>query len=153
MDGSPRAADSTNAAPASARPRRQISRPALSKISLAAGEAARIMTGAPLPEGADAVVPVEDTDFNNRDAGSAAPEQVQIDGSRRERPPRGMDVHQACRLRRTTLDRSRWESGMLGYAQVEVHQSRVWHCSQAMNCSWMLRWPCKSVTQFLHAGC
>jgi molybdopterin molybdotransferase len=29
---------------------------------LYAGEAARIMTGAPLPEGADAVVPVEDTD-------------------------------------------------------------------------------------------
>lgn len=30
--------------------------------ALASGEAARIMTGAPLPEGADAIVPVEDTD-------------------------------------------------------------------------------------------
>lgn len=30
---------------------------------LGPGEAVRIMTGAPLPEGADAVVPVEDTDF------------------------------------------------------------------------------------------
>jgi molybdopterin molybdotransferase len=47
-------------------------------ISLAQGEAARIMTGAPLPEGADAVVPVEDTDFNNRNAGTPAPNEVQI---------------------------------------------------------------------------
>ena len=31
--------------------------------AIGAGEAARIMTGAPLPEGADAIVPVEDTDI------------------------------------------------------------------------------------------
>lgn len=36
-----------------------------------AGEAARIMTGAPMPEGADAVVPVEDTD-SQWDAGNNA---------------------------------------------------------------------------------
>jgi molybdopterin molybdotransferase len=36
------------------------------------------MTGAPLPRGADAVVPVEDTDFAGRPAGSAAPEYVSI---------------------------------------------------------------------------
>ena len=30
-------------------------------IELQAGQAARIMTGAPVPRGADAVVPVEDT--------------------------------------------------------------------------------------------
>src|SRR6266508_3950432 len=47
-------------------------------ISLAAGEAARIMTGAPVPDGADAVIPVEDTNFDNRDAGTPAPEDVQI---------------------------------------------------------------------------
>jgi len=34
-----------------------------SSIALRPGQAARIMTGAPLPDGADAVVPVEDTDF------------------------------------------------------------------------------------------
>lgn len=34
------------------------------KRLLKSGEAARIMTGAPLPEGADAVVPVEDTNHN-----------------------------------------------------------------------------------------
>ena len=42
------------------------------------GEAARIMTGAPLPPGADTVVPVEETDFNSREAGIALPENVQI---------------------------------------------------------------------------
>src|SRR5437899_2600386 len=35
------------------------------RFRLEPGQAARIMTGAPLPDGADAVVMVEDTDFNN----------------------------------------------------------------------------------------
>jgi molybdopterin molybdotransferase len=43
-----------------------------------AGQAARIMTGAPLPTGADCVIPVEDTDFSSRDPGLAAPEKVWI---------------------------------------------------------------------------
>jgi len=47
-------------------------------ISLGKGEAARIMTGAPLPAGADAVVPVEETDFNDRRAGAAAPAFVSL---------------------------------------------------------------------------
>ncbi|MCP4139428.1 MAG: molybdopterin molybdotransferase MoeA [Chloroflexi bacterium] len=46
--------------------------------NLRAGEAARIMTGAPLPPGADAVVPVEETDFNNRAPGTPLPEKVKI---------------------------------------------------------------------------
>jgi len=63
--------------------------------TLGAGEAARIMTGAPLPPGADAVIPVEETDFANRAAGSAAPEKVTI--QRAVRPGenirrRGMDL-------------------------------------------------------------
>ena len=45
---------------------------------LKSGEAARIMTGAPLPAGADAVVPVEETDFNNRTPGTPLPEKVKI---------------------------------------------------------------------------
>lgn len=49
-----------------------------SDVILQPGQAARIMTGAPLPSGADTVVPVEDTDFNHRDAGSQAPAEVQI---------------------------------------------------------------------------
>ena len=46
--------------------------------SIRHGEAARIMTGAPLPAGADAVIPVEETDFNQRAAGTPAPAHVQI---------------------------------------------------------------------------
>lgn len=42
------------------------------------GQAARIMTGAPLPEGADTVVPVEQSDFHDRAAGSLPPETVRI---------------------------------------------------------------------------
>ncbi len=42
------------------------------------GECVRIMTGAPMPAGADAVVMVEDTDFNFRDAGVDAPKFVEI---------------------------------------------------------------------------
>jgi molybdopterin molybdotransferase len=42
------------------------------------GQTMRIMTGAPLPDGADAVVPVEDTDFGVRQVGVSAPETVRI---------------------------------------------------------------------------
>ena len=43
------------------------------------GRAARIMTGAPLPAGADAVIPVEDTDDDWQKGDSAAPpKQVQL---------------------------------------------------------------------------
>lgn len=50
----------------------------MSRVRLEPGQAARIMTGAPLPAGADAVVPVEDTDFHSRSAGVQAPDVVQI---------------------------------------------------------------------------
>jgi molybdopterin molybdotransferase len=45
-------------------------------VILDTGQAARIMTGAQLPKGADAVIPVEDTDFTSREAGTAAPKTV-----------------------------------------------------------------------------
>lgn len=43
-------------------------------IRLQTGQAARIMTGAQLPPGADCVIPIEETDFSNRNAGTAAPQ-------------------------------------------------------------------------------
>jgi len=99
MDGfAVRAADVANAGNASPPSLRVVADiPAGSSpiISLAPGQAARIMTGAQMPAGADAVVPVEDTDFDNRDAGSSPPEHVQIlkpvkaGGNVR---PRGMDI-------------------------------------------------------------
>ncbi len=82
MDGfALRAADSSPAAPASSLTLRVVADIAAGSSParrLARGEAARIMTGAPLPEGADAVIPVEDTDFNHREAGAPAPEQVTL---------------------------------------------------------------------------
>ncbi|MDT8307313.1 MAG: molybdopterin molybdotransferase MoeA [Anaerolineae bacterium] len=45
---------------------------------LAPGEAARIMTGAPLPDGADAVVPVEATNEPWRDAQRPLPAQITV---------------------------------------------------------------------------
>lgn len=42
------------------------------------GQAMRIMTGAQVPGGADAIVPVESTNFFTRQAGLIAPEQVDI---------------------------------------------------------------------------
>jgi molybdopterin molybdotransferase len=50
----------------------------LAGTSISRGGCMRIMTGAPLPPGADAVVMVEDTDFNFRDAGLAPPKSVKI---------------------------------------------------------------------------
>ena len=70
--------NATNASPQSLRVVADIPAGTAPSVSLAPGQAARIMTGAQLPQGADAVVPVEDTDFDNRDAGSHPPEQVQI---------------------------------------------------------------------------
>lgn len=95
---------------------------------LGLGQAARIMTGAPLPEGADAVVMVEDTDFNNRAAGISAPEKVRvyrsISAGENVRPrgsdiKTGQDILFAGRLLRAQ------EIGMLamlGVPQVLVHR-------------------------------
>ncbi|MCQ3938567.1 MAG: molybdopterin molybdenumtransferase MoeA [Chloroflexi bacterium] len=63
--------------------------------TLKPGEAARIMTGAQLPEGANAVIPVEDTDFKNRQAGTPAPETVSLDKKLKAGEnvrARGMDI-------------------------------------------------------------
>ena len=53
------------------------------------------MTGAQMPAGADAVVPVEDTNIENRDPGTPAPDEVQIFKAVKpgeNRRPRGMDL-------------------------------------------------------------
>src|SRR5687768_7420407 len=70
MDGfALRVADLLDASPRSLRVVADIPAGLSPTISLAPGEAARIMTGAQVPQGADAVIPVEDTDFDDRDAG------------------------------------------------------------------------------------
>lgn len=48
------------------------------EVSLGPGMAARIMTGAPLPEGADAVIPVEDTSEPWREAERPLPDEIAV---------------------------------------------------------------------------
>jgi molybdopterin molybdotransferase len=97
-------------------------------VSLAQGEAARIMTGAPLPAGADAVVPVEDTDFDTREAGTPAPNEVQIFKPAKpgaNRRPRGMDIRAGevvLRRGRALKPQDLGLLAMLGIARVIVFQ-------------------------------
>ena len=73
------AADLAEAAPASPRTLKvvaDIPAGASPDVTLAPGQAARIMTGAPMPKGADAVIPVEETDFHDRTPGTPAPKTV-----------------------------------------------------------------------------
>ena len=75
------AADLADAAPASPRTLNVVTDiPAGTSpdVTLVRSQAARIMTGAPMPDGADAVIPVEDTDFQNRSPGVHAPKTVTI---------------------------------------------------------------------------
>jgi len=132
MDGfAVRAADVIDAAAGSPRNLRVVADiPAGSHptISLAPDEAARIMTGASIPEGADAVVPVEDTNFDNRDAGTLAPDEVQIFKSAKSGAnvrPRGMDL----RAGDVVLNKGRILKpqdlgllAMLGFANVLVYR-------------------------------
>jgi molybdopterin molybdotransferase len=97
-------------------------------VILAQGEAARIMTGAQLPEGADAVIPVEDTDFNSRDAGTAAPQTVSftrtVEAGENVRP-RGMDLRAGDVILQKGRRLKPQDLGllaMLGVAQVQVHK-------------------------------
>jgi molybdopterin molybdotransferase len=97
-------------------------------ITLAAGEAARIMTGAPVPAGANAVVPVEDTSFHDRDAGTPAPEEVQIFKPARQGwniRPRGMDIRSGEAVLHGGHVLKPQDLGllaMLGFAQVVVYR-------------------------------
>jgi molybdopterin molybdotransferase len=82
MDGyAVRAADISAAvggAPVPLRVVADVAAGSVPEVTLVAGTAARIMTGAPMPKGADAVVPVEDTSEPWRDSQRPLPEVVQI---------------------------------------------------------------------------
>ena len=132
MDGfALRASDVTSAAPESPRSLRVVADiPAGSAptVILAPGEAARIMTGAHMPQGADAVVPVENTDFESRDAGTHAPEVVAIQkavkvGENVRR--RGMDIQSGDAVMQAGRQLRAQDLGlfaMLGLSSVTVYQ-------------------------------
>ena len=97
-------------------------------ISIQTGQCARIMTGAPLPPGADAVVMLEDTDFNQRSVGSLAPQTVAVyqpvrsgDNIRR----RGMDLRAGDKVLACGTRLRAQEIGllaMLGLPEVPVYR-------------------------------
>jgi molybdopterin molybdotransferase len=82
MDGyALRAADVENASvemPTELQVVADIAAGAVSDVMLSYGMAARIMTGAPMPEGADAVIPVEDTNEPWRDAERPLPDAILV---------------------------------------------------------------------------
>ncbi len=98
------------------------------KVLIRPGQAARIMTGAPLPSGANAVVRVEDTDFNIRAPGTEAPKKVAIlrsvspgDSIRH----RGDDMHAGDKVLQAGVRIRPQEIGllaMLGVAKVPVYR-------------------------------
>ncbi|MGE5464239.1 MAG: gephyrin-like molybdotransferase Glp [Syntrophothermus sp.] len=132
MDGfALRAEDVTGATPGSPRSLSVVADiPAGSSptVILAPGEAARIMTGAPMPAGADAVVPVENTDFDHRNAGTQAPAQVAIQktvapGENVRR--RGTDLHAGAAVLHTGRQLRPQDLGllaMLGVSSVPVYR-------------------------------
>ena len=99
------------------------------KVTLAQGQAARIMTGAQIPEGANAVIPVEDTDFSSsQEAGTSAPKTVSF--TKHIQPgdnirSRGFDLHEGdivLQKGRRLKPQDLGVLAMLGIAQVEVHK-------------------------------
>ena len=132
MDGfAIHAADTSNAAPASRVTLNVVADiPAGSTptTSLAPGQAARIMTGAQMPEGADAVIPVEDTDFNTREPGTPPPQSVSIEKVVKHGDNirnRGMDVLAGDTVLRKGHTLKPQDAGllaMLGFAKVDVYK-------------------------------
>jgi len=98
------------------------------EVHLLPGEAARIMTGAPLPKGADSVIMVEDTDFNYREAERAVPKNVKTfkairPGENIRR--RGMDIKSGHKVLFTGQRLRAQDIGllaMLGVAIVNVYR-------------------------------
>lgn len=128
MDGFAIRADDTSASPITLKVVADIPAGVAPNVTLTAGEAARIMTGAQLPAGANAVIPVENTDFHNRDAGASAPETVSFtkvvkagDNIR----PRGMDIHAGetvLKKGQTLKPQDLGLLAMLGSAIVQVYK-------------------------------
>ena len=96
---------------------------AFASRALRPGETMRIMTGAPIPEGADTVVRVEDTD--------AGTERVAIRNARDARKnirPRGEDFREGSTVIAAGTPLAAAQLGVLaslGYADVQVHRRPV----------------------------
>jgi molybdopterin molybdotransferase len=98
------------------------------EVVLKAGQAVRIMTGALIPEGAEAVVPVENTDHNYRDAGVPLPSQVSIFRPAHKGEnirPKGQDVRMGEEVSQPGRKLRPQDIGllaMLGISRVQVYR-------------------------------
>ena len=128
MDGFAIRSEDTSASRVSLKVVADIPAGSTPKVTLQPGEAARIMTGAQVPAGANAVIPVEDTDFHNHAAGTTAPEIISF-----ERPlkagenirTRGMDIHAGeivLKKGQTLKPQDLGLLAMLGFANVQVYK-------------------------------
>ena len=93
------------------------------KVAVGEGDAIRIMTGAPLPEGADSVIRVEDTD------GGTETVVIRNDrDSRRNIRPKGEDFRRGETVLQARTEVAAAQIGVLaslGYAAVEVYRRPV----------------------------
>jgi molybdopterin molybdotransferase len=97
-------------------------------VFLQTRQAARIMTGAQLPHGADCVIPVEETDFNNRNAGTPAPKTITI--AKKMKPGEnirtlGMDIRSGevvLKRGRTLKPQDLGLLATLGFSNMTVHK-------------------------------
>lgn len=93
-----------------------------------ANQSVRIMTGGPMPAGADAVVPVEDTDAPVAQPGVELPATVEITRGLKAGDfvrPKGQDYHQGDALLKAGRRLSAPDLGLmatLGLAEVSVHK-------------------------------
>lgn len=98
------------------------------KVTLHSGQAARIMTGAQMPIGANAVIPVEDTDANQNQVGSKLPETISFNKTLNAGDyvrPKGSDIHVGETVLKMGRELKPQDLGLLatlGIANVEVYK-------------------------------
>jgi molybdopterin molybdotransferase len=126
-----RSADLKGASPGSGRMLRvvaDIPAGSVTDLELSPGEAARIMTGASVPKGANAVIMVEDTDFNHRETNRIAPVNIRafrVISSGENIRKRGMDIksgHKVLFAGKRLRSQDLGLLAMLGLASVNVHR-------------------------------
>jgi molybdopterin molybdotransferase len=128
MDGFAIRAEDTHASPTTLSVVADIPAGATPTVTLAPGQAARIMTGAQIPAGANAVIPVEDTDVRQHAAGTSAPQTITFTKTLKAGDnvrERGSDMRAGeivLQKGRTLKPQDLGLLATLGKAQVSVHQ-------------------------------
>ncbi|MBM4428190.1 MAG: molybdopterin molybdotransferase MoeA [Chloroflexi bacterium] len=128
MDGFAIRAEDTHASPTTLSVVADIPAGATPTVTLAPGQAARIMTGAQVPAGANAVIPVEDTDVRQHAAGTFAPKTITFTKTLKAGDnvrERGIDMRAGeivLQKGRTLKPQDLGLLATLGMAQVTVHK-------------------------------